>query len=72
MQAARNACNLYFQGHPYQICAELVQSTILKRKVLNPHLQIPQANNISFVSFPFKLSSNYKEAHCEASTFSEL
>lgn len=62
MEAAHNKESLIFQGHRYQIFQDLSQQTLIKRKIMKPHLQILQHNGISYHwGFPFALRFTYKE-----------
>lgn len=54
LQASRQRENLTFQGHDYQLFADLSQSTITR--AFQPHLQVLQHQQITYTwGFPFSL-----------------
>lgn len=61
LRLAAAALNLTFQNHPYQLYADLAQSTIIKRRALRPYLQILQEQEIrKRWGYPFKLIFHYE------------
>lgn len=64
MEAARNKDSLIFQGHRYQIFQDLSQQTLIKWKMIKPHLQILQYHRISYRwCFPFAIRFSYKDVY---------
>lgn len=58
--SAREKSNLVFQGHNYQLFADLSQLTISKRRAMKPHLLELHCNNITYQwLFPFSLRFSY-------------
>lgn len=59
--AAREKKNLTFQGHNFQIFADLSQVTISKRRAMKIHLLELQRNNITYQwGFPFSIRFTYQ------------
>lgn len=59
--AAREKKELNFQGHNYQIFADLSQLTITKRRSMKPQLMELQRHNIMYQwGFPFSVRFNYQ------------
>lgn len=61
MQTAHNTAPLTFQGQPYQIYADLAQSTLMKRRDLRLHQHVLNEAHIKYRwGFPFKLSFQHQ------------
>ena len=73
MVAARNKESLIFQGHPYQIFADLSPITVAKRLSMKPLLQNLQQHQIPYQwGFPFSLRFTYQGTKHSCRTTDEL
>lgn len=73
MEAAREKDTLSFQGHRYQIFQDLQQHTLIKRRKINPNLQILQHHRISYCwSFPFAVRFSHKGTSYTCKTVDDL
>lgn len=73
LEAARGKNNLTFQGHSYQLFADLSQLTISKRRAMKPHLLELQRHAIKYQwGFPFSLKFTHQGTRFACKTPEEL
>lgn len=71
--AARSKETLIFQGHPYQIFADLSPVTVAKRRTMKPLLQNLQQHQIPYQwGFPFSLRFLYQSIKHSCKSYDEL
>lgn len=73
LAAARGNDPLNFQGHTYQLLADLSPFTIAKRRAFKPQLLVLQRNQIAYYcGFPFSRHFTHLETKCVCRSSNEL